>query len=118
MSGYHTKGTIRPHVWITGPDPIRHEQYRGWQVHKSQCKFRGEEFNLSFEDYEELWKDDWNKRGRTPESVCMTRKDWKGAWELDNIELITRAEHFKRQAQNRVGTKYKPRYSKLKVQNV
>lgn len=118
MSGWHTKGHIRPHIWVTGPDPVRHAMYRGWQVHKSQSKFRGEEFKLSFEEYEDLWKNDWDNRGRTPSSICMTRIDSRGAWEIKNIELITREEHFKRQSIQRIGMKYKPRYSKLKVQDV
>lgn len=97
MSGYHTKGHLRPHVWVTGTDPVRHEQYHCWQMHKAQCKYRGEEFDLSFEQYEELWQGLWHKRGRTPQDVCMTRIDWDGAWEWGNVEVITRAEHFKRQ---------------------
>ena len=102
MSGYHTKGKLRPHIWLTGPDPIRHEQYHCWQMHKAQCKFRQEEFTLTFEQYEELWQGRWLERGRTPDAVCMTRLDWDGAWELGNVELITRKEHFRRQGAYRV----------------
>lgn len=101
MSGWHTKGKLRPHIWCTGPDPVRHEMYHAWQVHKAQCNFRDEEFNLTFEQYEDLWADDWNNRGRSPEHVCMTRIDWLGAWEIGNVEIITRAAHFKRQGEHR-----------------
>jgi hypothetical protein len=69
--------------------------------HKAQCDFRGEEFTLTFEQYEELWQGLWDQRGRTREAVCMTRIDWDGAWEWGNVEIITRAEHFKRQGEQR-----------------
>lgn len=102
MSGWHTKGKLRPQVWKTGPDPVLHEMYHCWQVQKAQCKFRDEEFNLTFEEYSKFWKKDWAKRGRTPDAICMTRIDWDGAWEIGNVELLSRAEHFKRQGQFRM----------------
>jgi len=96
MSGWHSKGIQRPHIWCTGPDPVRHDQFVCWMKSKAQCNFRGEEFSLTFEQYEEVWAGQWSKRGRTPNDVCMTRIDWDGAWESGNVEIITRAEHFTR----------------------
>lgn len=112
------KGTPRPHVWVTGTDPLRHEQYHCWQVHKAQCAFRKEEFDLSFEDYENLWQGSWDQRGRSPHNICMTRKDWDGPWSSDNVELISRADHFKRQGEERYKRhlqKQSQKYSKVKV---
>jgi hypothetical protein len=71
-------------------------------MHKAQCNYRQEEFTLTFEQYEQIWVGQWDKRGRTPDCVCMTRLDWDGAWELGNVEIITRAEHFRRQGAYRV----------------
>ena len=98
-----TRGSkgIRPHTWKTGPDPLRHDMYHPWQLAKAQAKFRGEEFTLTFEQYYEVWKDDWHNRGRKPEDLCMTRIDWEGAWEWGNVEIIRRKDHFIRQGLNR-----------------
>ncbi len=102
MSGYHTKGHLRPHLWASGPDPIQHKQYTAWIRHKAQCDFRQEEFNLSFEEFKRLWADDWHNRGRHSTNMCMTRIDPEGAWEWGNLEIITRKEHVQRQRANQL----------------
>ena len=108
----------RPEVWIIGPDEDRHRMYHPWQVAKAQANFRGEVFELEFEEYYQLWRDDWDNRGRQPDNVCMTRCDKDGAWSVDNVVIITRKEHLQEQGQSRRGFKktYKPRYTKVKAQ--
>lgn len=107
----------RPHMWVCGPDPERHKMYLPWLRMKAQCAFREEEFNLNFEQFFDLWKDDWAHRGRQPEDMCMTRIDADGAWELGNVEIITRLEHLRRQGSTRsarVYTKKPGRPKKIK----
>jgi hypothetical protein len=102
------KGVPRPHVWICGPDEYKHQMYQPWLLAKAQARFRGEEWFLEFEEYYELWKDDWPNRGRRPEDMCMTRRDPEFAWDKDNAYIITRKEHFSNQGPNRshVGMTY------------
>lgn len=90
-------GKLRPHAWITGTDPLRHEMYHPWQLAKAQANFRGEGWDIDYEDYYKMWKPFWSQRGRAPDCMCMTRTDYNGDWTLDNVEIITREEHFKRQ---------------------
>lgn len=111
MTGASTRGKPRPHLWISGTDPIRHAQYRAWQAHKAQCQFRQEAFDLTFEEYEQLWAGEWANRGRSVDSMCMTRSDTSGAWTKKNVELITRREHYKRQGHAR---KQAVKYSKVR----
>lgn len=101
----------RPHTWLSGPDEYRHEMYVPWLKARAQAKFRKEEWELSFEDWFELWKNDWDNRGRSPENVCMTRIDFDKGWTADNVILMSRSEHLKLQGEMRRGTtnSYTPR---------
>lgn len=95
-----TKGCgPRPHTWVSGPDPVIHKKYRVWIQSKNQAQFRGEPWALSFEDFQAIWGDRWEHRGRTRGSLCMTRNDHLGIWDADNAIIITREEHAVRQAQ-------------------
>lgn len=104
----------RPYVWIVGPDEDRHRMYHPWQISKAQAVFRGEEWALEFEEFYQLWKVDWNNRGRQPENMCMTRKDKELAWTADNTHIISRKEHLQEQGQARRGFQmtYKTRQGK------
>ena len=87
----------RPQVWITGPDEFKHSMYHPWQMSKAQAKFREEDWELTFEQYYDLWKDYWHQRGRQADDYCMTRDDVSGAWSVDNIRIITRRKHLEEQ---------------------
>jgi hypothetical protein len=113
----------RPHVWIVGPDEEKHEMYHPWQLVKAQAKFRSEEFELTFEEFYELWEGYWKLRGRKPDDLCMTRKDSSQAWSRANCEIITRKEHLQNQGFSRggQGMKYNWKnpvvYKKMRVKN-
>jgi hypothetical protein len=87
----------RPHVWIVGPDEYKHQMYTPWQKMKAQANFRGEEFDLDFEPFYNMWNGYWHQRGRKGDDLVMTRIDWEKAWHKDNIVLITRTEQCQRQ---------------------
>lgn len=101
---YRGRHGLRPQVWITGPDKELHDKYHPWQVAKAQANFRDEAWELSFDDYCSLWEGHWDNRGRTPDNVCMTRKDPDGAWDFNNCEIITRKEHFLRVSASRLNS--------------
>ena len=114
----------RPEVWIVGPDEDRHRMYHPWQMARAQANFRGEPFELTFEEFYQLWRNDWDNRGRQPENMCMTRKDKDGPWSADNVHIITRKEHLIEQGGRRTaqGMRYNRKssnsitYKKMKVQ--
>lgn len=66
---------------------------------RAQAKYRKDEFTLTWDEFQQLWDGNWHLKGRELGSLCMSRKDWDGVWSADNIELITRKEHFRRQGQ-------------------
>ena len=74
---------------------------RGWNVMRAQAKFRHEEFELTFEEYMQLWEGSWYRKGRANDDLCMTRRDWLGPWRLANVEIVERSIHFVRQGQYR-----------------
>ena len=97
---------LRPHLWISGPDPRAHNQYKAFLVHRAQANFRKEGHELTFEQWAEVWnKDDaWEKRGRGIECICLARKNLNFPWSADNIEIITRREQLMRQSNAKVSS--------------
>lgn len=93
----------RPLIWCTGPDPVRHQQFVAYGRAKCQALWRGEGWLLTFEQYELLWRDRWHLRGRTRDTLCLSRIDYDAPWSMTNCEVITRRQHNQRQAQWRMG---------------
>lgn len=91
-----SKGKPRPHIWITGPDELRHKQYFIWLQQRNQARWRREEWNLDFDDWLIAWEDKWPKRGRTKGSYCMTRRDPFKPWDKDNVYTVERGAHSQR----------------------
>jgi len=68
---------------------------RWWLVAKNQAKIRGQDWNLPWEVYYELWtKDDrWMHRGRASDELCMCRIDFDNLdWHPGNVQIITRKQ--------------------------
>lgn len=87
---------LRPHTWkVQGKIP--HEQYCAWLQMRAQANYRQEEFNLTFEEFQTLWKDHWDMKGRGSDQYCLTREDPDGAWDAKNTSCILRIEHLRRQ---------------------
>lgn len=86
----------RPHVWkVQGAVP--HAQHLAWLQMKAQANYRKEEFNLTLEDFQELWKDRWDMKGRANDQYCLSRLDPEKAWDKENTRCIVRLEHLQRQ---------------------
>jgi hypothetical protein len=88
---------IRPHLWITGPDELAHEQYTAWCRSKAQAAFRGEGWTLTFAQFQKAWAGHWNRRGRTVHDLMLVRKNWKSSWNYKNIHLVDRKEFHQHQ---------------------
>jgi hypothetical protein len=86
-----------PHKWVTGPDPLRHEKYYAYLKHKSQAQYRKEEYNLTWEEWEDIWKDDadWFARGRSSNDLSLVLLDRKRPWQADNVKLMKRIDYLK-----------------------
>jgi len=82
--------------WCTGPDPQLHQMYVAFGWHRVSSRLRGDEWDLAWEDWRDIWLPCWHLRGRRSQDLCLTRQDWELPWHRDNIELITRSEHSRR----------------------
>lgn len=84
---------LRPHVWVSGPDPERHKRYLQWLQQKNQAQFRNEGWDFPFDDWLELWGDLIHYRGRKQGSMTMVRIDYTKPWHRDNARIVDRMEH-------------------------
>jgi len=86
-----------PSQWMTGPDPLTHDKHYAYLKHRSQAIYRGDDYNLTWEDWQELWPDElFLQRGRSSDSLCLMLVDRDCAWDMDNVEMVTRAELTRR----------------------
>jgi hypothetical protein len=99
----HTRawGKIRPHLWVTGPDPVLHKKYLVWLQQRNQALWREESWHIDFSDWCAIWGDLWLVRGRERGHYCMSRKDWGLPWTVDNVHVITREAHARLQGNAR-----------------
>jgi hypothetical protein len=96
----------RPHVWkVQGEVP--HRQYMCFLQMRAQANYRDEPFELTFEDFQEVWNGKWELKGRGSTDYCLTRDDPTGAWVRGNVVCLPRIEHLKRQRLYREINKYK-----------
>lgn len=107
----------RPHVWVSGPDPLVHKMYLTWLQQKNQANFRKENWTLSFEVWSEMWSEHWNNRGRHSDQYCMTREDLDGPWDETNTIVITRKEQLQRHRARQVAQGKTTGYKKRLLQN-
>lgn len=87
----------RPDQWKHGPDPVLRDMNLQHARARAQAKFRGEAWNLTFEDWCEAWAGNWHRRGRHPNSLLLSRIDVRQPWQRDNVRLVDRYEHHTNQ---------------------
>lgn len=69
-----------------------------WARHRGQAKYRGEAYELTFQQYCELWASQGitereHKTGRRSDSISMVRTDPRLPWRVDNVEFMTRSQY-------------------------
>lgn len=73
-------------------DHVRHIAYLRM---KAQCKFRSEPFDLTIEEFFELWPQElWSQRGMRAEQLVMVRQDPEGSWTKSNCLVVTRYQQL------------------------
>lgn len=88
---------VNPDCWITGPDLEVRNKYYAYLKHRAQCRYRKEDYSLTFDDWNTLWPDHlWKQRGRGVDAMCLNRVHYQFGWHLENCIVTTRREHLKR----------------------
>lgn len=79
------------------PDRFDRVRNKAWNRSRTQARFRGEPWELSFADYRDFWNTEeiWAQRGRGTDDLCMTRIDDELPWSRSNCCLITRINHLR-----------------------
>jgi hypothetical protein len=93
--GGRVRGKVYPHLQ-TYPG-IQREQRLSWNRMRAQAKFRNELWDISWEQFLDIWAAHWHMRGRAVNSLCLTRVDWHGPWTVDNTKLVSRKAHVQMQ---------------------
>ena len=64
---------------------------------RAQANYRGEVFALTFEEFQLLWLEHWERKGRGNTDYCLTREDTEGAWIWGNVMCTPRINYLRRQ---------------------
>jgi len=77
------------------PVLIDHDRHWAYLRMKAQAVFRKEEFELTQDEFFELWTPDlWVQRGRKPEELCMVRDDVEKPWSKSNCLIVSRYQQL------------------------
>lgn len=127
LKGVKTASNPKGGGRVPGRDYSYLSQYPGSQSQhrlsynrmKAQAKFRKEAWDLTWDEYQNIWEGKWHLRSSMKGGLCLTRIDWEGAWHIDNVSLTDRETHWARQGimrPSRKGVKrgpYRPRKPKV-----
>jgi hypothetical protein len=67
---------------------------RRYLVHRCQARYRREPYKLTEEEFVLAWHEQNAVPGRRKGSYCITRLDPRGAWEVGNIQIQPRLQHY------------------------
>lgn len=86
-------------------DPVKRNLRRSWNLARGQALHRLQSWDISWEDYYQLWIDsglvDCRGRGRMDYQLC--RRDPYFGWTLDNVEILRRGEFISQSVSARHG---------------
>lgn len=88
------KKHIKPNKRII-KDPYQYPFYRAYGQCKNQAQWRGEEWNLTFEEWFNAWGDKIEQRGRGAHQYAMIRVNQSLPWSKDNVTILNRKEQTK-----------------------
>ena len=88
----------RPQCWkVQGEIP--HQQYLAFLQMRAQANYRKEQFELTFQDFQDLWEGKWHRKGRGTLDYCLTRDDFNLPWNFINTVCVPRVDQLSRQKQ-------------------
>ena len=83
-------------------NPFDVDRRRAYSRSVSQARFRGETWSMTYEEWCSFWPtpEEFDRRGRGPDSECLIRRDWSLPWTLSNTVKLPR------KAQLAIGNRY------------
>jgi hypothetical protein len=81
-------------------DPFDYERHKGWQRTRGQAIYRNEPWELTIEDFFELWPQHrWLNRGLGVGNLVMSRRDPSMPWNRENTQIIPRLQQLREKSQ-------------------
>lgn len=61
---------------------------------RAQARFRQEPWSeeFTFEQWWEIWRDHWHRRGRAPDDLVLVRRHCDQPWHQENVDLWLRRD--------------------------
>jgi hypothetical protein len=101
-------------------DPVDHKLFMNCMRARAQAWYMGLEWTITEDEYIAMWRhnDLYKEKGRHNHEYCLVRKDYEKGWHMNNVEIITRGDHYQICSREKIG-KFALRKSKReKQQNV
>jgi hypothetical protein len=94
----------RPHL-RRYPDPVDNKLFMDCMRARAQAAYFSQEWTIGEDDYIHLWRTNnlYKEKGRANHQYCLVRKDYEKGWTLDNVQIITRGEHYQICSKNKIG---------------
>lgn len=94
----------RPHC-RKYPDIVDNKLYVDCMRARAQAAYFKQEWTISEDDYIALWRtnDRYTNKGRGNKHYCLIRKNYDLGWHLDNVEIVTRLEHYQICSKEKIG---------------
>lgn len=92
LGGGRVKG--RDYSYLNKYQGDLHQINHAYQRLKAQWRFRGESWDLTLDEFQQLWDGRWHRHGRRPNDLCLTRQDPQQSWTLANCQIISRRQHL------------------------
>ena len=109
----------RPHL-RRYPDPVDNKLFMDCMRARAQAWYMGQEWTIQEDDYIHLWRtnNQYLNKGRGNTQFCLVRKDYEQGWHLDNVQIITRLEHYQICSREKIGKFAERKRKKETVKNV
>lgn len=87
------------------PDDDDHKLFMDCMRARAQAWYHGQEWLIAEDDYIAMWRenDRYLNKGRHNDQFCMVRRNYDLPWTLDNVQIITRLEHYQICSREKIG---------------
>lgn len=110
----------RPHC-RKYPDDIDTKLFMDCMRARAQAKYFDQEWTIGEQEYIAMWRtnDRYLNKGRGNDQFCLVRQDYEKGWHLDNVQIVTRLEHYQICSREKIGKfSLGRRYRKKEMANV
>jgi hypothetical protein len=87
------------------PDVVDNLLFSQWAKARAQAHYLGETWHLTPDEYIALWRENnrYLNKGRGNENFCLVRNKYDLPWQLDNVKVVTRLEHYQICSRDKTG---------------